>query len=141
MKREHIIMRNYLLHVRKSIRSIVADACAEAKQSATRRVLPDKTYTLFGELVRLATDLLVSRLREEQIRVARRQSNYEPLFSIPPARRQPTPASKPLTLVESRALAAKRKVIEWQRKQKLAATKVKQYRKKVSYYTKKGVVP
>jgi hypothetical protein len=37
-------------------------------------------------------------------------------------------------------VAAKAKVVQWQRKQKLAATKVRQYRKKVSYYTKKGVI-
>lgn len=69
-----------------------------------------------------------------------KRSNYEPLFSMPPARRKPVVHSKPLTLVERRAVAAKAKVVQWQRKQKLAATKVRQYRKKVSYYTKKGVI-
>jgi hypothetical protein len=71
----------------------------------------------------------------------RKRTSYEPLFSMPPARRpKVVKTGKPLTLVERRAASAKRKVREWQRKSKLAATKIKQYRKKVSYYTKKGVI-
>jgi hypothetical protein len=72
--------------------------------------------------------------------VEAKRSTYEPLFSMPPARREKSTAAKPLTLVEKRATAAKRKVKEWQRKSKLAATKIKQYQKKIKYYTKKGVV-
>lgn len=75
--------------------------------------------------------------REE---IEEKRSTYEPLFTMPPARREKSTAAKPVTLVEKRALAAKKKVKEWQRKSKLAATKIKQYQKKVKYYTKKGVV-
>ena len=69
-----------------------------------------------------------------------KRSTYEPPFTMPPARREKSTAAKPVTLVEKRALAAKKKVKEWQRKSKLAATKIRQYQKKIKYYTKKGVV-
>ena len=39
-----------------------------------------------------------------------------------------------------RAAHVQRKLSEWKRKQKLAATKVKLYRKKTSYYQKKGLI-
>jgi hypothetical protein len=92
-----------------------------------------------------ALSLLETHLEHELIeiyaRYLNRRSTYEPLFSMPPARRpKAAKTGRPLTLVERRAASAKRKVREWQRKSKLASTKIKQYRKKVSYYTKKGVI-
>jgi hypothetical protein len=52
-------------------------------------------------------------------------------WSAPPAEKpkQPQPS-----LQERRAAAAQKKLVEWTRKQKLASTKVKQYRRKVRYY-------
>lgn len=68
------------------------------------------------------------------------QSALEPLTMMPPPRRAKRVAAKPMTTVERRAVAAKASLSAWQRKQKLAATKVKKYRVKVGYYKKKGVV-
>jgi len=64
----------------------------------------------------------------------------EPLTMMPPPRRAKRAVAKPMTVVERRAVAAKASLTAWQRKQKLAATKVKKYRVKVGYYKKKGVV-
>lgn len=44
-----------------------------------------------------------------------------------------------LPAVARRAVEAQDKLTQWKRKQKLAATKVKMYQKKVNYYYKKGV--
>ena len=44
-----------------------------------------------------------------------------------------------LPAVARRAVEAQDKLTQWKRKQKLAATKVKMYQKKVNYYNKKGV--
>jgi hypothetical protein len=103
------------------------------------------TPTIVGNDFEAALSLLETHLEHELIeiyaRYLNRRSTYEPLFSMPPARRpKAAKTGRPLTLVERRAASAKRKVREWQRKSKLASTKIKQYRKKVSYYTKKGVI-
>jgi len=75
------------------------------------------------------------------VRVKTKRSTYCALFSMPPARRaKSVKTGKPVTLVESRAIAAKKKVETWQRKAKLANTKIKIYRRKVTYYKKKGVI-
>jgi hypothetical protein len=68
------------------------------------------------------------------------QHTLEPLVLMPPPRKAKRAVAKPMTTVERRAIAAKASLSAWQRKQKLAATKVKKYRVKVGYYKKKGVV-
>jgi hypothetical protein len=68
------------------------------------------------------------------------QSTLEPLLLMPPPRRAKRAAAKPMTVVERRAIAAKASLTAWERKQRLAKTKVKKYRTKVGYYKKKGVV-
>lgn len=95
----------------------------------------------FDAAIRLFELHLEHGLVELYSRYLNSRSTYEPLFSMPPARRpKVVKTGKPLTLVERRAASAKRKVREWQRKSKLASTKIKAYRKKVNYYTKKGVI-
>jgi hypothetical protein len=61
---------------------------------------------------------------------------------LPPVRKavKKKPAAKPLTAVEQRAKLAADKCREWERKGKLAKTKLAKYRKKVTYYKKKGAV-
>jgi hypothetical protein len=62
---------------------------------------------------------------------------------LPPVRKavkKRRPAAKPLTLVEKRAKLAAARVVEWERKGKLAKTKLAKYRKRVTYYKKKGAV-
>jgi len=62
---------------------------------------------------------------------------------LPPVRkavRKRKPAAKPLTAVEQRAKLAADKCREWERKGKLAKTKLAKYRKRVTYYKKKGAV-
>jgi hypothetical protein len=68
------------------------------------------------------------------------QSTLEPLVMMPPPRRAKRAAAKPMTTVERRAIAAKASLTAWERKQRLAKTKVRKYRTKVGYYKKKGVV-
>lgn len=58
-----------------------------------------------------------------------------PAPARPKARRKVSPK---MSVVARRAAEAKGKLSEWKRKQKLAATKVKAYQKKVNYYNKKG---
>lgn len=64
------------------------------------------------------------------------------LQSPPPALPAPKPRKKrpALPLVARRAVKASARLREWKKKQKVAATKVKQYQKKVAYYNKKGTV-
>jgi len=50
--------------------------------------------------------------------------------------RDPVKTKPTLSITEKRAAAAKAKLAEWQRKAKLAATKVKKYKQKVRYYEK-----
>lgn len=48
--------------------------------------------------------------------------------------------SVPKTLVEKRADAAAQRLKQWQRRLKIAKTKVTEYQRKVSYYQEKGVL-
>jgi hypothetical protein len=61
---------------------------------------------------------------------------------LPPVRKavKKRVVAKPLTAVEQRAKLAADKCREWERKGKLAKTKLAKYRKKVTYYKKKGAV-
>ena len=60
-------------------------------------------------------------------------------YVLPRPKRKRALATAPaLTLVERRAQHAQKKLKEWQRKSKLAATKTKAYRKRVNYYKKRG---
>ena len=65
-------------------------------------------------------------------------AEYELLAQMPLPKRDHRPR-KDRSLVEQRADRAARKVAEWERKLKLAKTKLKKYRAKVSRYAKKGV--
>lgn len=138
MNRKQIIVRNMAAHLRGEMRRIMREAVRLACASGAVQYTDARLE--FAKAVEALRVQLVSRIAVECERVVNRSSNYMPLLSMPPAKRRVAAPSKPLTLVERRAVAAKSKVCEWQRKQKLAATKVKQYRKKVSYYTKKGVI-
>lgn len=116
--------------IRRCIRKVRATGCSQTYME-----------TDFDAALRLIEYHLKCEFVNIYARYGHRRSTYEPLFSMPPARRpKAAKTGKPLTLVERRAASAKRKVREWQRKSKLASTKIKQYRKKVSYYTKKGVI-
>lgn len=95
----------------------------------------------FEEAVRIMAIDVRRASVEYTKKVMRQRTNYCVLFSLKPARRAKSAVTgKPLTLVESRAVAAKKKVETWQRKAKLANTKIKIYRRKVTYYKKKGVI-
>jgi hypothetical protein len=139
MTRKEIIIRNAAAHLRRKMRDMLR---VSAKVAAKRNYPGVSNYPAetFAACIDAVCYGLKVQINVECEHIKSSKGNYEPLFSIPPARRATQPVAKPLTLVEKRALAAKKKVREWQRKQKLAATKVKQYRKKVSYYTKKGVI-
>lgn len=140
MNRHHIMLRNMAGHYRAKFKQIMRRALRDARRDL-RSDDPGLTVRdVFDRSLMALTDHMIQTLRQEEQRVEKGVSTYAPLFSMPPARRKPAVPGKPLTLVERRAVAAKRKVVEWQRKQKLAATKVKSYRRKVSYYTKKGVI-
>jgi hypothetical protein len=138
MTRKEMIIRNAAAHLRKKMREMLRVSVAAANRNYPGASnYPAETFAACIDAVCYG---LKVQINAECEAIKRQRGNYEPLFSIPPARRKQVAEAKPLTLVEKRALAAKKKVSEWQRKQKLAATKVKQYRKKVSYYTKKGVI-
>lgn len=135
------VFRNAAIDLRKRsgqiIRSCVLKMMREA-DNGIAPVIPGNDYEAAIELLRIYMEV---ELRGVIKHYRNKKSSYEPLFSMPPARRpKVVKTGKPLTLVERRAASAKRKVREWQRKSKLASTKIKQYRKKVSYYTKKGVI-
>jgi hypothetical protein len=66
-------------------------------------------------------------------------AEYELASQMPRAKREYTPRPK-RSLVEERADRAVAKVAEWERKAKLAKTKLKKYRAKVDRYTKQGVI-
>ena len=74
--------------------------------------------------------------------VHRNVSITELRCKLPPVRKtvKKKPVAKPLTAVEARAKLAADKCREWERKGKLAKTKLAKYRKKVTYYKKKGAV-
>lgn len=62
------------------------------------------------------------------------------ILSLPRPRSVRVSSDKALTLVEQRALKAQQKLRSWQRKQKLAQTKIREYAKQVRYYKKKGTI-
>jgi len=136
-RKAEYVFRNAGIDLRKQCGRLVRNCVRKMRQHGCSPLLPGNDYDA-------AVEALASYFEDELTalfnRYRKHKSNYEPLFSMPPPRRKPAVAAKPLTLVERRAVAAKAKVMQWQRKQKLAATKVRQYRKKVSYYTKKGVI-
>lgn len=67
-------------------------------------------------------------------------AEYELLAQMPPPRRERT-RREPQSLVERRAARVDSKVVEWERKLKVAKGKLKKYRRKQKYYlTKKGAV-
>lgn len=131
---QRLIHRNAAAFLRKEFREVLRKA---VKMSAVDSTPCDD----FARALATLQISLDTRLDELFDHWESRRGNYLPLFTIAPARRaRKTKAGKPMTLVERRASAAHRKVVEWQRKQKLAATKIKAYRRKVKYYTKKGVI-
>ncbi len=137
-KKAEYVVRNALRDWRSKANQMVRNCLRRLRREGITPTQPGSNDFL------AATETVEMYLRTELHDLVaeweQKRSNYEPLFSMPPPRRKPAVSAKPLTLVERRAVAAKAKVMEWQRKQKLAATKVRQYRKKVSYYTKKGVI-
>ena len=66
-------------------------------------------------------------------------AEYELESALPPARRERA-VSKPRTFVEKRADTVAEKVKEWERKLRLAKTKLATYQRKQKYYSKKGEV-
>lgn len=62
------------------------------------------------------------------------------ILSLPRPRSVSVRSDKALTLVEQRALKAQESLKRWQRKQKLAQTKIRKYAKQVRYYKKKGTI-
>lgn len=75
--------------------------------------------------------------------IAKRRDYLDQMCRLPPVakkKREPKRMPKYIPLVAVRAIQARKKVKEWQRKQKLAATKLKEYRRKEAYYKKKGLL-
>ena len=71
----------------------------------------------------------------------KRDSNRHLAYTMPrPKQHRPKVTKPALTLVERRARDAEEKLKSWQRKAKLAATKIKKYKKKFQYYRKKGAI-
>jgi hypothetical protein len=138
-RRAEVIYRNAVVELRREMAGIYRALLRELRSEGCTPGVPGDDFRAAVELLDTALDHRLGKLFQGWLA---RKSNYEPLFSIPPARRaRPAkPAAKPVTLIERRAVAVHKKVKEWQRKQKLAATKIKQYRRKVEYYRKKGVV-
>lgn len=136
-RKAEYVFCNAAIDLRKQCGAMLRACVRKMRQQGCSPLIPGNDYEAAIELLAVYFEdeltVLFKRYRSKR-------NNYEPLFSMPPPRRKPVVSAKPLTLVERRAVAAKAKVVEWQRKQKLAATKVRQYRKKVSYYTKKGVI-
>jgi hypothetical protein len=66
-------------------------------------------------------------------------AEYELLSQMPPPKRE-YKRRGPRSLVERRADTVDEKVREWERKLKLAKTKLAMYKKKQKYYQKKGTV-
>jgi hypothetical protein len=64
-------------------------------------------------------------------------AEYELMAQMPPVKREYNRRG-PRTLVERRADAVAEKVREWERKLKVAKTKLAAYQKKQKYYAKKG---
>lgn len=135
-KKAEIIFRNAARELRRRTGEIYRRVMVELRQGCVP-VNPGQDWEAAIDSVKWAWKEAVGEVVQD---FKRKRSTYEPLFTMPPARREKSTAARPVTLVEKRALAAKKKVKEWQRKSKLAATKIKQYQKKVKYYTKKGVV-
>ena len=135
-RRAEIIYRNAVHELRREMGGIYRALLRELRNNGC-------TPMIRGDDFHAAVELMQTHLEREVIGMFKRwhakKSNYEPLFAMPPARR-PKSEAKPMTLIERRAVAVNEKVKEWQRKQKLAATKVKAYRKRVQYYKKKGVI-
>ena len=100
----------------------------------------DKDLMTYESAVNCAMTSICTSTGELRRVYLAQQSALEPLVLMPPPRRAKRAVAKPMTTVERRAVAAKASLSAWQRKQKLAATKVKKYRVKVGYYKKKGVV-
>ena len=84
---------------------------------------------------------MVERITDQ---IVSKRDYYDQMFRLPPPRKEVRVRAKvDAALVPKpvlRAAHVQRKLKEWRRKQKLAATKVKQYRKKASYYQKKGLI-
>lgn len=143
MKYQQVVARNFAGHLRGKLRRILRQAVKSAVRDLNRPPVGGTQADQFEAAVHELTARFKGLLAWEESEVRSKKANYMPLFSMPPARR-PRPAPKQsapaLTVVERRAVAAKRKVAEWKRKQKLAATKVAAYQKRVRYYTKKGVI-
>lgn len=137
-RKAELIARNANRDLLSKCRKIAMAVSKRLRRDGCDPISPEHDFDAATELVETYWKL---ELEKVFLKYDKHKASYEPLFSMPPARRpKAAKTGKPLTLVERRAAAAKRKVREWQRKNKLAATKIKQYRKKVSYYTKKGVI-
>lgn len=128
-----IVQRNLARHLLKRMPHLLR---LVLRHSDINRAAAD----VFAEIVETFPRHLHYELRDECKAILAKRSNFEPLLTMPPARRAKKDKQPPLTLVERRAAAAKRKVEQWSRKSKLAATKVKAYRRKLTYYKKKGVI-
>lgn len=132
------IYRNMARDVRSRMTGVFRNCLRKVRKTGCTPVVPGNEFLAACELMQTHLEMELESVFNNY---RNRRGSFEPLFSMPPARRpKSAKAGRPLTLVERRAAAAKRKVREWQRKSKLAATKIKAYRKKVSYYTKKGVI-
>jgi hypothetical protein len=90
-----------------------------------RRLLKDEP-----DLPSICVGIVQKRWREEM-------PGIEVAMMLPPAKAPPRKASR--TLLEKRADKAIEQLKRWERKQRLAKTKVAHYRQKVNYYQQKGV--
>ena len=104
-------------------------ATFDGKPAYDRREIADQF------LASLRTLIHVTVLNDELLNDEIRHLTYV----LPRPKRKRALATAPaLTAVERRAQHAQKKLKEWQRKSKLAATKMKAYRKRVNYYKKRG---
>lgn len=129
-------------------RSVLGDLCANALVAETSTCLLNSTMK-HVRLSQALEDVLVALLHNSGAFHKTAQALYKQrhkldvmLQSPPPAMPPPKPRKKrpKLPLVAQRAVTASARLREWKKKQRVAATKVKAYQKKVAYYNKKGTV-
>lgn len=108
-----------------------------------QRVNPAWSHTLKGKKILAKHDATLyddfERFILEQFDAA--MPAIELAWMIPPKAkvRRPKPKTKPKTVVERRAVQANTMLSRWERRAKLAKTKVAHYRKRVRYYQGRAV--
>jgi len=116
-------------------------ALAEDVVAGVARTVVQEFRSKFALSLTVDDSGIVERITDQ---IVSKRDYYDQMFRLPPPRKEVRVRAKvDAALVPKpvlRAAHVQQKLKEWRRKQKLAATKVKQYRKKASYYQKKGLI-